>query len=1767
MAQQDSENNNEQLQDENNTQNTARMLGRGLNTTARTAAKGVRGTYRGVAKVFSSMRKIGFVLSFIGVFLFIFLVVGALSFIINMPGMVLDKLKIEANNYWDAVYGYINKNINGMDLPGDKEIKDLAIYLSEEMGYDLIYYGFATEYEYDRTNKKVDKLTTKYIPLYLAAEEKSYLVANQTESWSFSSMWKGIKDIIGGAKWADISFGTGALHITNHAMDLLKITVESEGADKSKIENKVKSYRREKELIISRVPMAIDDYVATTSNVGIEGYRFKLKYWLEKYTTPLNFYISLHIATRAPEFVAQIATNPSLDDGIKGDDGKILDTRIDIDIKELTPGRDVKTELVYLDIDPVKKKIKIDPNTNLPVMLTIDEIRARLKAGQKVYGFTGDEKTDNNLLNKAANFSEENLTAYTPYIQKVINHWFYKEIIYQGTSRSGAYNGEVDVYKMEDLEKPIIRYQRYQAIQTPEVNTPNDDGTGTDIPASGETQWKIWCALRKLGYSEYTVAGVLGNVQRESNFNATAFNSQGGGKGAYGLAQWRADRQTGLENYAKSKGKDKSDVDTQIEYLIGEITGGGAAKGYAKQQNGGRMTEFAKWGAADSAKSAAVYFMNWFERPGDSSTEREIRGKYAEQWYNRYHGKDINATNTLGSTTSSNGNNNTNGSASSSTGTSGGSSNTNGSASSSTGTSSGNSSTGGSASSSTGTSSGSSSSSGSSQSGQEITEENTENQSTFTEKSTGYDRKEIEEMTKDVESSGIGEGGFWNSLLKIISSGNWLGNLNGITGMISDLPKNIITNSFSELSKLINSYIPSSLIGNISTSWLGKLNNYALNGVNLNLSNIGQYLDVSKITNEMGISNLSNLLTSNGLIKELGLDKVTSGLSDLGQVTDLNKLSTIATNSISNNTSSLSTAFSNVTSMISKGTINTSGIVDALYNGASEVLRSSDVTQYILQGTRGCFSGVRDGSASQIASGLITGLATDIVNRTTNDVFNTIKTGIQNNLNLSGIFNVQIEKLLQNENSKILTGLTIDELEKVAGISNLNFNDVVRLNSELVQIKEKVDNSTVSLRELSSIVNQIAKDYAGVDAITLYYVGKSIEEAIGSDDGMILGALKEVENAIQSIERAIADGMVIENKNRLEALINDVNQLIEKIKALIYSLNMEDEGTYRYVDNGHRNTITLKLIRVYARQLADMGETIQVNIEDNTSGTAKSILGSLAELAKSKLEEAGDIVEKIDVNTIIKYKKIHPEATLTDLKKLIDELIVIDPSLNGMTNDITKLGDKLEDINEENTNKIVINLNNYNANVDKISWLTSSEKTKLKTQASNVKNNVSNTTDYILRNSSLGLINNLASRITGITTSKINTLANQIINLPNNTINKLLDTAKQIPQELIKKISEEFNSKVADAVVNRTKEDLTEKVTKSMKGSLDGNGQLTETIKQGNSGGRGEALMVENEEPSVGTENEFLTGFYIKETRIRDYIQKSEPILVPYGLEHWTKAFITNKYLIAGTDTYQELKMKYPEKNLFEDDAIVQKYGQSLWNASNGTLEEAIYAELSSSESVDSQYLIRYFKELFNLYGDSLRAVAETENQKLKSENDNTKHTIGWIFDTKEVEEIVNTNQNVTRKVLKSDYEPVSWTASNAGILYSKDNQAVYGFEKNINIVSPADAVVISKTDKKKNEIGDEVTASVTLQIKSSDQDINGMRVIIKGGDFSQTSEGATVTKNTVIGETTEDNIIILVLEKGSHAQVADVSKYVYPPYVTINEGVGTQSTTTQSTK
>lgn len=100
---------------------------------------------------------------------------------------------------------------------------------------------------------------------------------------------------------------------------------------------------------------------------------------------------------------------------------------------------------------------------------------------------------------------------------------------------------------------------------------------GTSLTGSSNEE-KCWNFFISQGFSEAATAGVMGNIYVESHFDPS-IKQIGGGPGR-GLCQWEesysggSGRYNSLVAYANSKGTNWDDLQTQLEFVIKEITDG-----------------------------------------------------------------------------------------------------------------------------------------------------------------------------------------------------------------------------------------------------------------------------------------------------------------------------------------------------------------------------------------------------------------------------------------------------------------------------------------------------------------------------------------------------------------------------------------------------------------------------------------------------------------------------------------------------------------------------------------------------------------------------------------------------------------------------------------------------------------------------------------------------------------------------------------------------------------------------------------------------------------------------------------------------------------------------------------------------------------------------------------------------------------------------------------------------------------------------------------
>ena len=154
---------------------------------------------------------------------------------------------------------------------------------------------------------------------------------------------------------------------------------------------------------------------------------------------------------------------------------------------------------------------------------------------------------------------------------------------------------DVNIYPFGLSEKPLSIELRSVTASASSVAVEQ-----VSLPESqSENTKKIYSDLTRLyGMSDVCACAIIGNMYGESGIRTGALENGGGG---HGLCQWTGGRWTNLKNYADQHGRDWTDIEIQIDFLMKELSGM-------------NMDEF--WGSAN-VEEATELFMRKFERPAE----------------------------------------------------------------------------------------------------------------------------------------------------------------------------------------------------------------------------------------------------------------------------------------------------------------------------------------------------------------------------------------------------------------------------------------------------------------------------------------------------------------------------------------------------------------------------------------------------------------------------------------------------------------------------------------------------------------------------------------------------------------------------------------------------------------------------------------------------------------------------------------------------------------------------------------------------------------------------------------------------------------------------------------------------------------------------------------------------------------------------------------------------------------------------------------------
>lgn len=200
----------------------------------------------------------------------------------------------------------------------------------------------------------------------------------------------------------------------------------------------------------------------------------------------------------------------------------------------------------------------------------LKDAKAKEKGSKATKDATKNQKDYNTELQKSIYLADTFREA-----QEKINLELAKqnEIKAKNVQHSVAYLNALQK-ELEALHEKKNLIKEESASIREQIATGNIKQTGIvkyDASSTGgsSTQATVWNFFKAKGLSDNAVAGIMGNVQAESNFNPKAVNKS---SGASGIFQWLGTRKNELMKYAKNVGKSWQDLSVQLEFAWKELS-------------------------------------------------------------------------------------------------------------------------------------------------------------------------------------------------------------------------------------------------------------------------------------------------------------------------------------------------------------------------------------------------------------------------------------------------------------------------------------------------------------------------------------------------------------------------------------------------------------------------------------------------------------------------------------------------------------------------------------------------------------------------------------------------------------------------------------------------------------------------------------------------------------------------------------------------------------------------------------------------------------------------------------------------------------------------------------------------------------------------------------------------------------------------------------------------------------------------------------------
>ena len=176
---------------------------------------------------------------------------------------------------------------------------------------------------------------------------------------------------------------------------------------------------------------------------------------------------------------------------------------------------------------------------------------------------------------------------------------------------------------------------------------------GAGVLPDTQIAQRVWSFFRQQGFSPAATAGIMGNLYQESGMKPDIV--QKGSGHAAGIAQWesyknKSGRWLNMSNYAASRGKDWTDLDSQLNFILQELSANGMQKrisGETAASNIDKMNNISGWNIpygitydqfknTDDLRVSTGLFEAAFERAGKPNMQ--ARYNNALDYYNKYSG-------------------------------------------------------------------------------------------------------------------------------------------------------------------------------------------------------------------------------------------------------------------------------------------------------------------------------------------------------------------------------------------------------------------------------------------------------------------------------------------------------------------------------------------------------------------------------------------------------------------------------------------------------------------------------------------------------------------------------------------------------------------------------------------------------------------------------------------------------------------------------------------------------------------------------------------------------------------------------------------------------------------------------------------------------------------------------------------------------------------------------------------------------------------------